>query len=840
MSLRSPVITGTGIICAAGGNLREVWEATRAGQTGLGPLILFSSVRYASHLVGQVRQDVGRLCGQLRGSRSDKLAWIAAREAVQSAGLGSSLDPVQPERAGVLLGSTVGGMLGTEQFLIRLLREQRRRFGLLRFHECAGAADLCSRQLGARGPCATVSTACSAGAMAIAAAAELIEAGEADLMLAGGSDSLCRLTLNGFGSLLLLDPGGCRPFDARRAGISLGEGAAMLILEAEETARARGAKILARLTGWGASCDAWHATAPHPEGRGAFAAMQQALQRAAVQASEIGFVSAHGTGTPDNDVMEVKALRRLFGGRLPPVASVKGFFGHTLAASGPIQAVLCVQALQEQSIPPNLGFEQVDPRLGLEPVREFRAHPVSHVLSNSFGFGGNNIALVFSRASAIALEKPSNGAVDNSSDEPDTVVPTTPSLHHSITPPPQAPLAVLGVGVISAAGATPAEVFAAFRHGGATLSFFDAPATLPPGRARVYACGEFGADQLIDPGKRRKLNRLQQMALVTARQSLPAAALASASRERICLALGTGLGSLNDTAAFVENLVLKDERAPRPLFFANSVHNSLASQVAIEMNLAGLNSTPVQREICFEAALWQGASEVAGGRADFALVGAADELNQYALAAGLRWGWWDEQTPDLRPFARLGEQQPRSADIPAARSTRRPLPGEGCTLFSLARADRALPSQPLAWVSGVRIGRFATTAGGQVDADVEAQWVQATLARAGVSLNQLDLLLTGANGWPPLDGAYADVAAALSRLAGRQIPCGAFKHCCGEHHSASAFGFLAAIGLVRGEILPSLCCPLGNNSAPPDRPCRMVVLYTLSLGGAKGLCCVRA
>ena len=234
--------------------------------------------------------------------------------------------------------------------------------------------------------------------MAILAAAELIEQGEADLMLAGAGDSLSRLTLNGFGSLLLLDPNGCRPFDARRTGISLGEGAAMLVIEAEETAVARGAKILARLAGWGASCDAFHATAPQPEGRGALAAMQRALERGQLQPDEIDFVSAHGTATPDNDAMETRALKQLFGDRIPPFASVKRFFGHTLAASGAIKAVLAVQSLREQAVPGTPGFEVADEKLGLEPVKEFRAQPVSRILSNSFGFGGNNVALVFERA----------------------------------------------------------------------------------------------------------------------------------------------------------------------------------------------------------------------------------------------------------------------------------------------------------------------------------------------------------------------------------------------------------------------------------------------------------
>ena len=791
MFRRNPVITGSGIICAAGCGVSAVWESVRANRSGLGPLTLFSSPRYANHLVGQVRDNVDRLAGHARGSRSDKLSWIAAREAWAAAGLGSGPGKTDPARTGVLIGATVGGMLGTEQFLAALLREKKHRFGPLRFHECAGAADLCAGRIGALGPVATLSTACSAGAMAILAAAELIEQGEADVMLAGAGDSLSRLTLNGFGSLLLLDPNGCRPFDARRAGISLGEGAAMVVIEAEETALARGATLLARLSGWGASCDAFHATAPQTDGRGALAAMQRALERGQLQSGDIDFVSAHGTATPDNDAMETRALKLLFGDRMPPFSSVKRFFGHTLAASGAIKAVLAVQSLREQAVPGTPGFEVADAGLGLEPVKEFREQPVSRILSNSFGFGGNNVALVFERADSDR----------------------TCSVNFSRSK----GFAILGIGAVSAAGGSLAEIAAAFRNGGPAASAFPVPAISPTAQAKVYACGEFGADQFIAPARRRKLSRLQQMALVAARKSFSPGPAAIAP-EKICVAIGTGLGSLNDTAAFVENMILKDERAPRPSLFTSSVHNSLASQIAIELHFSGLNSTPVQREISFETALWQAATELASGRAELALAGAADELNRYQLAAGMRWGWWRESSPDIRPFAG------------ALKNRERPRPGEGGTVAALGRAGKSLP--PLAFVSAIRIGRSE-----QQNAGAEARWIAQTLERDSISVANVDLLLTGANGLTEPDNFYRAVAEGLSRLAGRGIACGAYKHACGEHHSASAFGFLTAVGLARGEIAPEHCT-MDKTTLPGG--CRTVALFTFSPAGTKGMCCVRA
>jgi len=851
MPARSPVITGTGMISAAGGTRLEVWDSIRAGKSGLGPLTLFPSSRYGSHLVGQIRQDVDRLTVGVRGSRTDKLAWLAAAEALRcafpDAAGGNTLRNLlksgapPPERRGVMLGSTVGGMLGTEEFVRRLLRDQKRRFGVLRFHECAGATERCADLIGARGPCGTVSTACSAGAQAIALAGRMIAEGEADFVLAGGSDSLSRLTLNGFGSLLLLDPTGCRPFDARRAGISLGEGAGMLVLEAEETALARGARVLARLAGWGASCDAHHATAPHPEGRGALSAMQRALDHAGLTPAQISFVSAHGTGTPDNDSMEAKALRLLFEDHLPPVGSVMRFFGHTLAASGALKAVLCVQALQEQHIPASLGCEEPDPTLNLQPVRHFEARNLSHLLSNSFGFGGNNVALIFSRAETAGGSADLPADPCKAADVPVLFSPTriirssgevsrrerqttlsTSQAARSVSTPHR--FAVVGAGVVSAAGNSLAEVFAAFQKDEASPALFEMPQGSPPARIRACACADFGAERLIAAAKLRRMSRFQQMALVAAMQSVSAEMLASVPSDRVCVSIGTGLGALIDTAAFVENLVLKDERAPRPACFTNSVHNALASQVALEWGFTGMNSTSVHREICFEASLWQGAGELVSRGADLALVGAADELSPYTLAAGLRWGWWTDATTQATSPASKPPLAPRL------------IPGEGATVFALARDTTFAPA--LAWVSGIHMGYGTQLRNGELDADREALWIRDTLAQDGETMADLDLILTGANGWEPLDRAYEEVAKALARLADREIPVASYKPWCGEHHSASGFGFLTAIGLVRGEIPITHCGIGGNLAASAGRPCRKVLLYTLAPSGAKAMCCV--
>jgi 3-oxoacyl-(acyl-carrier-protein) synthase len=729
VAARFPVITGLGIVAATGCGVNEVWNAIAAGASGLKPLSLFQSPRYGQVLAGEVQRDLTALGAPSHGSRSDRLGWLAAREAIASSGL----DPQRcAERAGIVLGCSVGGSFDSERFLISLIKHGKFRPRPTRFHECASAVDLIADDFGLFGPSMTVATACSSGTLAIATAAELIQSGEADVMLAGGADSLSRMTWGGFHSLLLVDAAGCRPFDANRAGMSLGEGAALLVLEAEETAQRRGAKVLARLSGWGASCDAYHSTAPHPEGAGAVAAMQAALRRAGLEPPAIHYVNAHGTGTRDNDLAESKALKTVFGNRVPPVSSTKGFFGHALAASGAIEAVVCVEALRRQEMPPNPGFSAFDPAIDLEPVTALRGAPLTHVMSNSFGFGGNNAVLIFSQ-------------------------PETPAFTRAPRP---CSAAITGLGVV----------------GPGSVGIREIEPPLPSGTVTVHSCGALADAALLTSNQRRRLSRLVQMALVAARRShTPDPA------QRLAVAVGTGLGFLEDAAAFLENLISKDEREPMPARFPNSVHNAAAAQIAIDLGARGMNSAPTTGEISFESALWQGMCQLATGEADAALVGAVDELNKYPLSIGKRWGLWTERTR----------------------------PGEGAMVASLVRAETA--PTPLAHVTAVRLGRYRRP----FEAEREGDWIAAAIDLAAV-----DVVLSGAKGWPALDENYTAVVAALSARAGRTLEHQTYKQLCGEFHAASAFGFSVAVDLVR-------------------RGKRGVLLYTLSARGAKAICCVQ-
>lgn len=410
MPTRAVAITGLGLVGAVGGSVAAWRDAAARGHSGLKRLTLFESELAAEIPVGQYDGDLPADFAAARRtltrrelkrvSRGDLLAMVAAAQATRETGL----PPTALSQAGVYLGQSVCGTFSSERYYVESWRnaqsgapQPRTDINALYVHEPAQSVDVLAREFGLGGPCTSFMTACSSGANAIGRAALLIARGEVDVMLAGGADSLSRITLNGFHSLQLVSPDGPRPFDAQRTGMTVGEGAGMLVLEALEHASARGATVLALLSGYGHSCDAHHLTAPHPQGAGAFAAMKGALRSAGLQPGDIGYINAHGTSTLDNDRTEALAIARLFGEAAVPVSSTMRFFGHTLAASGAMKAVLCVEALRQRQLWSNLGLRSplTDARLDL--VRETRNAPgLKHVLSNSFGFGGNNAALVFS------------------------------------------------------------------------------------------------------------------------------------------------------------------------------------------------------------------------------------------------------------------------------------------------------------------------------------------------------------------------------------------------------------------------------------------------------------
>ena len=386
---RRIAITGVGVVSAIGVGQQQTCEALRRGRSGVGRVTHLSTV-HKEFPVGEVKLSNEEMCRLLdipytdRVSRTELIGILALREALQEAGL--------TERHGMALvsGTTVGGMDRTEHFYPDNLNAE-----VLMRHDCGACSDAIADYFGLFDFVSTPSTACSSAMNAVIFGARLIESGLRDIVVVGGSESLSRFHLNGFKSLMILDEAVCRPFDARRAGLNLGEGAAYLVLESEESRCRRSAEALGVLSGTGNACDAFHQTASSENGEGAVLAMRQALREAGLEPGEIDYVNAHGTGTPNNDASESMALREVFGDAVPPVSSTKMYTGHTTSASGSIEAVFSLLALRHGFIPRNLGWEVPDEAC-ICPYVGGESGSLRHVLCNAFGFGGNDSSLILS------------------------------------------------------------------------------------------------------------------------------------------------------------------------------------------------------------------------------------------------------------------------------------------------------------------------------------------------------------------------------------------------------------------------------------------------------------
>lgn len=383
-------ITGMGVVSAAGAGLPATLDALGRTAVNAGPLTLFQSPIACP--VFEVK-DLPPGPGEPE-MRTVRLARAALREALREA----EFDPASVDvgRVGVCMGTTVACQLNDLDFYTTLRKTRTAPLDSVERYLKGNLAAAIARSLGLQGPCATVVNACSSSADAIGVARSWLRAGLCDAAIAGGADELNRVPFCGFHSLGIMSPEPCLPFDARRRGLNLGEGAGVLILETEEHARRRGLSPALALSGYGSACDAYHLTAPRPDGSGLEAAVRSALAEAGIAPAAIAFVNAHGTATPDNDKVEGATLARVFG---PGVRflSTKGLTGHTLGAAGAIEAVFSAAALREGWIPASAGFAIADDQIPIRPVAERTPIEGRFALSTSLAFGGNNAALVVER-----------------------------------------------------------------------------------------------------------------------------------------------------------------------------------------------------------------------------------------------------------------------------------------------------------------------------------------------------------------------------------------------------------------------------------------------------------
>jgi 3-oxoacyl-[acyl-carrier-protein] synthase-1 len=392
-------ITGYGIISCIGNNIEESLSSLLQSKPGTGRITHVNTLLRNELLVGEVNKTLDELFS-MSGitpadgySRNTLLGIIAASEAAGHGKLHENSDL----RTGLISATTVGGMDRCELYYSDFLENDTRN-SFIDSYDCADSTEKIAEILGIHDFITTISTACSSAANAIMLGARMLRAGKLDRVVAGGCESLTMFHLNGFNSLKILDKEPSKPFDQYRAGINLGEGAAYLVLETEGSMAKTKNKPLCELIGWGNACEAYHQTASSPDGIGAYLAMKKALEMAGLAPDAIDYVNAHGTGTDNNDLSEGLAIEKLFGNRIPMVSSTKPFTGHTTSAAGSIEAILSIMCLEHGVVWPNLNFMHRVQELSFSPVGKLiKDAGLNMVMSNSFGFGGNDTSLIFKK-----------------------------------------------------------------------------------------------------------------------------------------------------------------------------------------------------------------------------------------------------------------------------------------------------------------------------------------------------------------------------------------------------------------------------------------------------------
>lgn len=565
------VITGAGIVSAIGIGKAETLKSLLEVRHGIAQVQYLNTV-HRDFPVGEVKLSNEEL-QSLAGTDSDNgiqsrnalIARLAVREALIESGLADSDGNAIAEeiaKMAFISGTTVAGMDRAESMFTNADPDVMKSQMLTSGSDCGSNTVDIARAFGSFAMLDTISTACSSAANAIIFAANLIKAGRFERIIAGGTESLSRLHFNGFNTLMILDREQCRPFDQSRAGLNLGEGAGYLVIESLSSALKRGAKPLAVISGYGNTCDAYHQTASSPEGNGAFLAMSQAIQMAGLKPTDIDYINAHGTGTPNNDISELTAMKRLFAA-MPPYSSTKAFTGHTTSASGSIEAIFCLLALQHQFLPAGINCHQVIEDCPV-PVKagDKPAAPLRHILCNAFGFGGNDSSLVLSCYEAANMCEESAC----SQSEPFAVKTT---LHKILD-----------------------------------------PDTDPDFK------------QYMSAGDARRLGRMLKRTL-----SLSIEALRLSGIERPdAIITGTAWGSIESSELFLRDIINYGEEMLKPTHFMQSTHNTLASLVAIQTANHGYNCTHSQGEDSLKMALLDAKVQIQLGLINSALVGFHDAL----------------------------------------------------------------------------------------------------------------------------------------------------------------------------------------------------------------------
>lgn len=398
--MKGVAITGMGIISSIGNSVEENLDSLLHENRAITRVENITTIHADINKVGEIKKTNTELIAELNlprdnnFSRTAMIGTFAARQAVENAGITA----INEFRTGLISATSVGGMDITEKYYYDYF-EKPELVKYISCHDGGDVADKIAAELGLKGMVTTISTACSSAANSIMLGARLIKSGKLDRVIVGGTDALAKFTINGFKTLMILSDDYNKPFDNNRKGLNLGEAAAYLVLESDEVVKKQNKKVLARVSGYGNANDAFHQTASSENGDGAYLAMKKAFEVSGLKPSEIDYINVHGTATPNNDLSEGRAILRIYGDeKVPDFSSTKPFTGHTLAAAAAIEAVYSVLAIQNNVVYPNMNFETPMEEFDLQPQTVAKNATINHVLSNSFGFGGNCSTLIFSKS----------------------------------------------------------------------------------------------------------------------------------------------------------------------------------------------------------------------------------------------------------------------------------------------------------------------------------------------------------------------------------------------------------------------------------------------------------
>lgn len=759
------VITGMGVVCSVGRNQQELLASLEAGSLGIQPITRFDTAWLPSRLAGEItavdpQEVVASRSDEL--TRCDALAVMAIDEALGQAG--ADLSGFDPRRVGLVLGTCQGNINAVEAALLPGPDGAEPPFSVDVVGSTFGSVDAVASILGVTGPRIVVSNACAAGGAAIAVAAEKLRHGEIDIAVAGGADELGFFTLAGFGTLQSLDAQPCSPY-GRSEGLTVGEGAGIVVLERADDARRRGVAALALLLGYGLSADAYQPTAPDPTGRGAALAMARALARAGLGPEDVDYINGHGTGTAANDQMERKALKAVFGAGATqvPMSSTKSMIGHLLGAAGAVEAIACILATRHGLLPPTIGVPaDVPGDIDCVP-NAARPAPVAVAMSNSYAFGGSNASLVLGRAD---LASPRAAA----------------------RRPPRR-VVVSGIGCVGAPGFGLDEWRAAVVEGRSRIQELDAQVFGKEGLLGA-PCPRLGPRGMAPPALWRKMDDLARMCVVSARLAWDDAGLERTprgERENVGVLLATALGSLDLSLGFLAG-ARRGRGEANPKDFPHSAMNAAAGHVCAVLGLRGPNLSLSGNGLSSIAAISYASDLIRAGVTDRVLVTSADELTPAVTRLSRALGVPPTRTRP-RPFDRRGD----GGCFGSASVT--------LVLEALESAEQrdATVHAELAGTAlvGAAPGETSLTADTWVDA------FELALDRAHLSAGQVGYGAVSAGGLPEHDRGEL---AALTKLFGPDIRIGAPKSMVGDClASAGPVNVVAAVLALRfGLLAPTL------------------------------------